>query len=58
MTDEKIKNSPWMALMYFTDKLSEEQFDYCVRACPSTALKYFSHKLTPEQKQYCEEKTK
>ena len=29
MTDEQVKNNPWMALKYFADKLTEEQKKYC-----------------------------
>ena len=56
MTDEKVKKSPSYALVHFADKLTPEQFDYCVRACPATALLYCPDKLTAEQKKYCKEK--
>ena len=29
MTDEEVKNSPYTALFYCTDKLTDEQLDYC-----------------------------
>lgn len=41
------------ALMYYADKLSVEQFDYCVRQKPLIALDYCADKLTQEQIDYC-----
>ena len=58
MTDEEVKNNPSVALVYHVDKLTPEQFDYCVHEVPWRALELYADKLTPEQKQYCEEKTK
>ena len=58
MTDEEIKKRPWFALEKYSDKLTPEQFDYCVREWPWAALLYCLDKLTPEQKKYCKEKTK
>ncbi len=58
MQDEDVKNNPWTALAYYSEGLTPEQFDFCVRACPSYALAYFADKLTEEQKKYCKEKTK
>ena len=58
MTDEEIKNNPSSALTLLTDKLTPEQFDFCVHERPVTALAYFSDKLTDEQKKYCKERTK
>ena len=57
-TDEEVKRDPWNALQFWADKLTPEQFDYCVHECPSTALEWNSDRLTEEQKQYCEEKAK
>ena len=58
MTDEEIKKNHWAALEFCADKLTPEQFDYCVREKPLTALVYCANKLTPEQLDYCKEKTK
>ena len=58
MTDEGVKNNPYIFLKYFSDKLTPEQFDYCVRKMPATARTYCADKLTPEQLSYCKEKTK
>lgn len=58
MTDEEVKNFAWLALELYADKLSAEQFDFCIRECPATALMFCSERLTEKQKQYCEEKTK
>ena len=58
MTDEEIKRSPSTALVYYSDKLTPEQFDFCVRREPSAALQYCAGKLTKEQLEYCKEKTK
>ena len=58
MTDEEIKNSPSTALILLADKLTPEQFDYCVHERPSTALAFCAEKLTKEQKKYCKEKIK
>lgn len=29
MTNEEIKENPWAALIFCSDKLTPEQFDYC-----------------------------
>ena len=29
MTDEEVKNNPWGALVYYADKLTPEQKQYC-----------------------------
>lgn len=56
MTDEEVNKNPSAAIAYYADKLTPEQFDYCVRKFPSTALKNYSDRLTKEQLDYCEEK--
>ena len=53
MTDEEVKKFPWSALEEYSDKLTPEQFDYCVREESSYALKYLADKLTPEQFDFC-----
>ena len=58
MTDEEIKNSPSLALAFCADKLTPEQFDYCVHRDRWAALKFCADKLTPEQLDYCKERTK
>lgn len=58
MSDEEVRNRTYIVLKYFSDKLTPEQLDYCVRKLPATARTFCYNKLTPEQKQYCEEKTK
>ena len=58
MTDEEVKKDPWKALRDYADKLTPEQFDYCVHAWPDTALVFCADKLSDEQKQYCEDRTK
>ena len=55
MTDKEVYEYPAIALMRYFDKLTPDQFDYCVHKCPSTAFRYFADKLTAEQKKYCEE---
>ena len=55
MSNEEVRERPAPALKYFADKLTTEQFDYCVRKAPWTALEYCADKLTTEQKQYCKE---
>ena len=56
MTNEEIKKFPWLALENYSDKLTPEQFDFCVRERPSVALEFCSDKLTEEQLAYCEER--
>ncbi len=52
----KIKGqNPWTALKNEADKLTPEEFDYCVRNDPWTAVKYCAKKLNNEQKRYCTE---
>ena len=59
MTTYKINGiNPSAALRFCADKLTPEEFDYCVREDPWTALKYCADKLTKEQLDYCKEKTK
>ncbi len=58
MTDEEVKYRPGTALRFYSDRLTPEQFDYCVRDSPLMALKYCADKLTEEQKQYCKKRTK
>ena len=58
MTDEEVKKAPWLALENYSDKLTPEQFDFCVRKSPRIALEYCVDKLTEEQKQYCKKRTK
>lgn len=48
--------NPWTALRFGADKLTPEEFDYCVHEDPWTAIKYCADKLTNEQKKYCEVK--
>ena len=55
MTDEYVKKFPWLALENYSDKLTPEQFDYCMHKDPWAALKFCEDKLTEEQKRYCEE---
>jgi hypothetical protein len=56
MTNQEIKNSPWDALVYFADKLTDEQFDFCVRREAWTALEFCADRLTKEQLEFCEER--
>ena len=58
MTDEKVHEYPYKALMRYSDELTSEQLDYCVHECPAIALECCADKLSEEQKQYCNEKTK
>lgn len=59
MTTYKINGeNPSYALRFRADKLTTEEFDYCVHEDPWTALKYCADKLNKEQKKYCEEATK
>ena len=53
-----VRDWSWAALVYYSDKLTPEQFDCCVRECPRTALKRYADKLTKEQLDYCKENTK
>ena len=55
MTDKEVYEYPTIALMRYSDKLTRDQFDFCVHKCPEIALRCCSDKLTPEQKKYCEE---
>lgn len=59
MTTYKINGeNPSYALRFGADKLTPEEFDYCVREDPWTALKYCADKLNKEQLDYCKENTK
>lgn len=53
MTDEEVNKNPSAAIAYYADKLTPEQFDFCVRERPAAALEYCSERLTKEQLDYC-----
>ena len=44
------------ALAYCADKLTPEQFDFCVYKSPLVALGFCAEKLTKKQKRYCVER--
>ncbi len=58
MTDEEVNKRPMTALKYCADKLTPEQFDYCVHREPWAALEFCAARLTDEQIKYCEENTR
>jgi hypothetical protein len=47
--------NPWTALKNEADKLTPEEFDFCVHKSPSVALAFCIDKLTKEQKRYCKD---
>ena len=49
MTDEEVKNNPSFALAFCADKLTSDQFDYCVRRGSSIAIAFCLDRLTEEQ---------
>ena len=44
--------NPWTAIKNEADKLTPEEFDFCVHEDPWTAVKYCAKKLNNEQKRY------
>lgn len=50
--NHQIRKVPKYAIMHLSEKLSEEQFDYCVVKAPEYSLIFCREKLTKEQFDY------